>query len=313
MTEPQGNSVVPVLITWDVDPDLWLPEESRLRALNIALGLCQQRNIKATFFFTAKLCEIYEERFAFMQRNGYEVGCHGLTHGIEENYDRMPPDTQQEYIAAATDKLNSLLATPVSSFRSPRVKTSATTLNLLAKHGYTADSSVCSQRMDVISSNLINFGWLKAPRLPYHPHHSSAFKRGDIPLWEIPVSALALPFISSTFQVFGLATMKRLFKLLYLESKRSGKPIVYLAHPTEFLGSGKKRISWKEFVGWQYLHPRYIKAHGLRIRNLLYRFSGAILADYTRELFAYMAAFSDVKFMTVNEYTQTCQQKENAG
>ncbi|RLC80055.1 MAG: hypothetical protein DRI81_04585 [Chloroflexi bacterium] len=296
-------SPVSVLVTWDIDPDSWLSVETRLKALESVRQLCAAHDISATFFFTAKLAETYQHQFGPMQEAGHEIGCHGLTHGNEENYDRMPQDQQLTYIQQSTEALQTLIGGPLRTFRSPRVKISALTLRLLAEYGYRADSSVCSQRMDVLSSNLINPGWLIAPRRPYHPHTANAFRAGDVPLWEIPISAVIVPFISTTMRVFGLGAMKTLFKLLYWEARYTGKPIVYLAHPTEFLGkTGNNPKAWRQFVRLRELKPSYIRTHGLRMRNLLYIAGGQKLLDYTNRLFAYMSSFPGVTFMTVNEY-----------
>ena len=169
---------VPVLITWDVDPELWMPFDRRQRALHAVLEMCQRNDIPSTFYVTAQPAYEYAEDFAKMQALGHEIGCHGLTHGDEENYDRMPVDFQREYISQATETLQSVLGVPVRAFRSPHVETPPQTLKLLAEYGYWSDSSVCSQRMDLLSSNLINFGWLIAPRRPYHPHQSERVQAG---------------------------------------------------------------------------------------------------------------------------------------
>ena len=300
------NESVPVLITWDVDPDLWRPFEDRQRALNMAMELCHSQGIRATFFFTAQPADTYLDEFDKMRAQGHELGCHGLTHGDEENYDRMPEPMQRAYIEQATERLQNLIGEPIRAFRSPHVKTSATTLSLLARNGYLADSSVCSQRIDFVSSNLINIGWIFAPRRPYRPHRDSAFRSGALAIWEIPVSAAVIPFISSALRVLGLPSMKVLFKLLHAESRRTGKPIVYLAHPTEFLareGKVRKREPWKWHVKRKYLTLSYTRIHGFRLRALLYKINGEALYQDTQDLFAYMASFPDVRFMTVSEYT----------
>jgi len=304
---------VPVLITWDVDPDLWIPFDRRQWALHTAMDVCQRQDIRATFFFTARPADMYIEEFGKLRAQGHEVGCHGLTHGDEENYDRMPEDMQRAYIAEATEKLQSLAGASLRAFRSPRVKTSACTLRLLAEGGYWADSSVCSQRIDLVSSNLINTGWILSPRCPYRPHRDNAFKRGDVPIWEIPISAVLLPFISSSLRVLGFPAMKVFFRVLYAESRRTGKPIVYLAHPTEFVaraGQGKKRR--KTHIRREYFAPSYIRAHGLRLRNILYRVEAEPLLHYTQELFAYMASFPGVTFLTISEYTTRYHLQDNS-
>lgn len=287
---------VVVLLTWDVDPDTHMSHEFRVRSIDIALDLCQSLGVRVTFFTNARAEHLSSQHLERMLDSGHEVGCHGRTHQAEEDYNRMPEAMQRSYIEEATRKLEKMVGRPIQSFRSPRVKTSGQTLRLLGEYGYVADSSICSQRIDFVSSNLINPGWIVAPRLPYHPHQDSAFKRGDLPIWEVPVSAMVLPFISKAMSVFGLAFMKAFFRLLYAESKRSGKPVVYLAHPTEFLGDAKVHIT-----RW-YLDPANIRTHGFPLRALLYRMDGEACLKATRELFAYMASFPDVSFMTVSQY-----------
>ncbi len=289
---------VHVLITWDVDPTPSLPRENKIRSLEIATDLCNQVGIPATFFVTANAEQATADTLGRIQSFGHEIGCHGLTHGDEENYDRMPAEQQRAYIAKATQKLSQLAGQPIRSFRGPRVKTSARTLALLAAHGYRADSSICPQRVDFISSNLINPGWIRAPRRPYRPHADDAFRRGDLPIWEVPISAAIVPFISATLNILGWAATRALFRLLYAEARRSGKPIVYLAHPTEFTSGRQRRFSLHEFT------PAHIRAHGLLVRNLLYRLDREAWFRRTRDLFAYMAARPDIEFLTVGDYVE---------
>ena len=289
---------IPILITWDIDPSPWAPLAERQTAVSTAIDLCQGLGIRPTFFFTASKAHEYVDQIKRMQSLGHEIGCHGLYHTDEEDYNRMPQDMQRTYIAQATQELTSVVGGPVVSFRSPRVKTSAHTLRLLAENGYRADSSICSQRIDLVSSNLINPSWLIAPRRPYHPSRTSAFKRGDTPIWEVPISAVLLPFISGVLNVLGVRFTQALFRLLHAESRHTGKPIVYLAHPIEFAakaGSKPRRLKLK-------VSPARIRTHGFMIRRMLYNWDGQVWLEKTRKLFAYMASFPDVTFMTSSEY-----------
>lgn len=303
---------VPVLITWDVDPDLWLPAERRRWAFNTAMDSCHALDIRATFYITAQTARLYRDDYDKLRTQGHEVGCHGWTHGTEENYDMMSRAHQQLYITMATEYLQTMTGQPIQAFRSPRVKTSGVTQQLLTEQGYLSDSSVCSQRMDVISSNLINPNWLLAPRRPYHPQAGNAFKPGQLPIWQIPISALGLPFISSTMQVTGLKPMKRFFQLLYAEARYSGKPIVYLAHPTEFIQGTKNRtVPLRAYLKVEHFKPSYIRAHGLLLRGLLYRLEPTQFLNITQELLAYMASFPDVSFMTMTDYTEQLHHSPN--
>lgn len=289
---------VSVLITWDVDPDRWATPEQRERALTMALDACEAYGVRSTFFVTASHAHEYPQHLRRMRDQGQEVGCHGLKHTDEEDYNRMPASLQREYIEQAARLLQNATGVTVASFRSPRVKTSGTTLQLLSECGYRVDSSVCSQRIDLISSNLINPGWITAPRRPYHPHPANAFRKGGLPILEVPVSAAVLPFISSSLKALGLEGMKSLFNLLYGEAKRTGKPVVYLAHPTEFImtPAQRRRITLKDFS------IRRIRTHGFSARSLLYRLEGEALYTATRALFAHMASMPSVSFVTCSEY-----------
>lgn len=289
---------VPVLITWDVDPNPHLDRDQKVQALKAAYELCQDLEIPATFFFTADEAPLYAGEIVEIGQAGHEIGCHGLTHGDEEEYDRMPEDLQRDYIERATGLLEGLVGRPITAFRGPRVKISAMTLRLLAERGYLSDSSVCSQRLDLLSSNLISVGWLMAPRLPYHPHRDSAFKRGDLNILEIPVSAMMLPFISSALYVLKLATMKALFRALYLEACDRAKPIVYLAHPEEF---GPQ--TWEKFR-FSDLSLGKLRTHGLLLRKHLNERNPQIRFQLNRALFDYIASFPGVRFMTMREYVQ---------
>jgi peptidoglycan/xylan/chitin deacetylase (PgdA/CDA1 family) len=291
------NRQVPVLITWDVDPYSRHNLAKKRRALQAAMELCQELEIPATFFFVAQEAKWYPQEIAQMRRVGHEIGCHGLTHGSEEEYNRMPSEMQRSYVEQATRLLDEKTGAPVTSFRGPRVKTSPSTLRLLTEYGYLADSSVCSQRLDLVSSNLVNTGWLVAPRSPYHPHTDSVFRRGDLDILEVPVSALLTPFISSALYVLRLPMMKVLFWLLYAEARRKNKPIVYLGHPAEF---GPQSYSCR--LKLSNLSPRTLYTHGLRFRKSLFEPDGEARLSLSRALFSYMATFSGVCFMTMREY-----------
>ena len=294
------NHPIPILITWDIDPDQWVNFERRQNALSMAVNLCEEFNIRSTFFITANYAHEYIADIERMLILKQEIGCHGLNHTDEEDYDRMPSDLQRSYIVEAKRKLEAVAGSPIHSFRSPRVKTSALTMNLLSNIGYQADSSICSQRMDLISSNLIKTDWIIAPRLPYHPHPDNAFKRGSLPIWEVPISAALVPFISSSLKVLGLRSMKALFWLLYKEARITGKPIVYLGHPTEFLPFKRHKAA----LSRDNFSIKRVRTHGFLARRLMYRLVGQSLYEATRELFAYISSFPDVIFMSCNEYVR---------
>lgn len=296
---------VPVLITWDIDPNPHFDWAQKRQSLQTAIELCRELEIAATFFFVAQEAALYPKEIAEIERSGHAIGCHGLNHENEEEYDRMPKEMQRSYIERATCLLEEQTHLPIKVFRAPRVKVSSVTLELLADYGYLADSSICSQRLDIFSSNLINPGWLIAPRLPYHPHRNSAFKRGDLDILEVPVSALILPFISTTLYALRLPIAKALFRLLYIEAYRRGKPIVYLAHPEEF---GPQ--SWPPFK-WSDFSLKNLRTHGVMFRKHLNEPNPESRLRLNRALFSYIATFPHTCFMTLPEYAATVKSAQS--
>ena len=245
------NKVVPILYTWDVDPVSKLeysirsldssitPETHYCNSLERSLDFCKDLEIKSTFFFTARPTLNNADIVKEIQGEGHTIGCHGLTHSSSEEFDKLSLKNQYVRIKEATNILHEVTGVQVRHFRSPRVKISRSTLHVLQKLGYYTDSSVCSQRADLFSSNLFNLDWIKAPRNIYYPSHKNPFTSGNMSVLEIPISALLLPFISGSLSIFGIGFMKFLFQILYRESIKTGKPIVFLNHPIEFLSKKK--------------------------------------------------------------------------
>lgn len=296
---------VPVLITCDFDPTPEVTVENKRRAMNMAIEMFDSHDIHSTLFITARHVKDYlTENLAGQFGNTHEIACHGLTHGYDEEWNRMPLDETRKRIKEATERLEDVSGRPVQSFRGPRVKTSQATQQALEEFNYKADSSVCSQRIDVVSSNLINPNWVFAPRLPYHPHKENPFKRGDRSLWSIPVSAMILPFVSGSIYTLGLNTTKSLFRALYSESAKTGKPIVYLLHPVEFVPftiENKKPTN-----------PGFILIEGLQFRYRFYENDVAVRYQKHQDLFSFMRSFPRIKFMTTREYVNYLETGELA-
>jgi len=177
---------VPILITWDIDP---LTRDERIRyglplregqpyllrkSLQLATDLTTELDIHSTFFVTASLAEEIEDDLKELKKN-HQIGCHGLTHGDDDNYAKLPYNEQLSRIQKATKILESFVG-EIRAFRAPGVRISATTLKILENLGYLADSSISSQRFDMASSNT-NPKLILAPRITAFPQAGS-YHRG---------------------------------------------------------------------------------------------------------------------------------------
>jgi len=290
------TKIVPVIISCDIDPTPEASSEERRKAFNLTAELFSVHDIKATFFAVAETAKKFPSAIRLLSTAGHEIGCHGLNHDETDEYSMLSQMEITSRLQKATSILSDLISEKIVSFRGPRVKTSIAAQTVLIELGYKVDSSVCSQRLDFLSSNLINFKWIFAPRLPYHPSLKSAFRRGNRHITVIPVSAIGLPFLSGVLYTFGLSFTKSLFNLLYQESKMNGKPIVYLLHPAEFAEkNSKSRAKYS------------LKVEGVKFRRNAHIFENDIKKRYTlhQELFTYIAGKPGIKFLTMYEYEKS--------
>ena len=288
---------VSVLLTCDIHTHTYGVEQVH-RDLQAVQRILQEMRLPCTFFFPAESAEMLRGQVDELQREGHEIGCHGLTHDPSEQYSRLPVSQQEPFLQQATERLSRLLEKPPISFRAPAFKVSGQTMRILEGLGYEADLSVNSQRLGALGSDITNLAPLWAPRCPYHPSSSNPYRKGNGRLLEIPVSAWILPFVSNSERLLGLGFMRGFFRFLYGESRLTGKPIVFVFHAEDLNAQrGKqRRARWS----WRYLRPS--RTYGFEFRYLLFECDWQRVQEDQVALFRYMAGFPNVRFLTVRDY-----------
>lgn len=303
------NKQIPILITLDIHS--YPQTEKELPAwIDYTLEVFNSLLIKATFLFPAIFAEQFSRSVLKILKEGHEIGCHGLTHGIDEQYNILPCEKQKSILKEAKERIESVTSTEVVSFRAPVFKISGNTVRALEENGFKADLSVNSQRLGIFSSEITNIGWLYSPRQPYNPDFNNPFKRGDSSIWEIPQSAFILPFISNINIAFGGSFMKLFFKILHLESAIRGNPIVYMVHPEDIFPRDEV---FKYKFQWKHLFPS--KSTGFIFRHALFNNkNNKKIAREIIDLLQIMQEIKNIKFFTVKEMvTKLTRKIINAG
>lgn len=288
--------MIPLIVTMDLEIAY---DHSIKEQKLILIKLFKELNtikLPLTIFTTSEAANLFKDELQNIQHSKHEIGCHGLDHSYRENYKKMSKAEIINNLTIAGNNIESITSEKPVSFRGPSMSTSSTTQEVLISNGYKADFSVCSQRMDFMNSKGGDIRWLFAPRLPYHPSVKNPFREGDMPIWVVPVSSIGIPFISGVLYLFGLRFMKFIFILLYKESKKTNKPIVYLFHSYEFtkyLGTTKE--SDQEIIKTKHKRPLH---QSLYISNPEQR------CQMNINLLKYMISFDSVCPMTGKEYVK---------
>lgn len=296
---------IPVLITLDIHsyPDT---EKDIPRWIERTLEVFNNLSIKSTFLFPAIFAEQFASYVRMILKEGHEIGCHGLTHGMEEQYNLLPYERQKAILYEAKKRLEETIFKEVISFRAPLFKINGDTIRALEENGFKADLSVNPQRFGIFSSDLTNLGWMYSPRKPYHPNFNNPFRKGSSFLWEIPQSAFIAPFTSNTGIAFGEAFMKLFFKFLYLESNFKSNPIVYMVHVEDIY---PREIKYEYKFAWKHLLPS--RTTGFMFRRILFHNKdGRDISRQIINLLKIIKASERIKFVTVREMLNMLNQKD---
>ena len=208
------------------------PEAARFAILRHSLPrfaeLFDRHGIKATFFVVGR--DLDEDRtgrrlLADLAAAGHELANHSYAHLYDLT--RLPPARQSEEIDRAHTAIAACAGAAPVGFRAPGYETSAALIDLLCARGYAYDSSTFPSvpyyrakaavmgslrlRGRKSGSILARPSVLTAPRTPYRPAAGHAYRAGDRPILELPMTVsprLRLPVIG-TWLVAGPEWLRR--------------------------------------------------------------------------------------------------------
>ena len=264
------------------------------------LDLYDKYGVKATFFYTGHIAKLYPDVVRKAYERGHEVGSHGLTHEVDQAFDVLSPKEQLSHLIRSKQILEDIIGDEVISFRAPAARVDKGFPEILHEAGFKVDSSVSSQRLDMMFSfgALKKLHWLTAPRKAYFTQTDNIFKKGDSDILEAPISAFGFPYIG-TFMRIAPAVNRLTRNALYWETLCNGRQFVFLTHPNEFIDEDQEttEIERRGSNYISYLLGDVIR-HKLKVKNL----GEKALPIYDREL----AFFQDKEFEFV-----TCKELYN--
>ena len=178
----------------------------------------------------------------------HEPANHSMTH--PQGFRWLNPEEKGKEIAAMGDICEKVTGVRPVGFRSPGWNIDDNTLPILQRLGYTYDSSVFPTSLMPLMKfahwasmsgqtkpNRTTMGmwrYMAAPITPYHTSQSSLAQKGDGGIIEFPVSVtpiLRIPF----FATLLLFTSNSFYQALYKNIKRSGLPVHFQMHLSDFV------------------------------------------------------------------------------
>lgn len=203
--------------------------------LPLLLDIYSKYDVEGTFYFTGTFAEKFPEAVQSVVNHGHEVGCHGYSHDPHYAFDNLSSKDQYIHLLKAKKSIEKIAGT-IEAFRAPALRLGFNTIPILEKLGFRSDSSIASQRFEgpLTFGSLQKLRWLVSPRMPYMADRRNPFKKGKSNITEVPVSALILGYQGTTMRV-APEINKLIGNFLYRESKKNGKPIVFLFHPNELI------------------------------------------------------------------------------
>ncbi len=261
------------------------------------LDLYDKYGVKATFFYTGHIAKLYPEVVKMAYQRGHEVGSHGLTHEVNQAFDVLSPEEQLSHLKQSKQILEDIIGEEVVSFRAPAARVDKGFTNILHEAGFKVDSSVSSQRFDMMFSfgALKKLHWITAPRKAYFAKTENIFKKGDSDILETPISAFGFPYIG-TFMRIAPALNRMTRHILYWETLCNGRQFVFLTHPNEFIDEDRETTAI-ERRGSNYISYLLgdVIRHKLKVKNL----GGEAIPIYDRELAFFKK--KDFEFITCKE------------
>lgn len=116
--------------------------------LNRILDTLDNRGIKATFFCTGKMAEMFPQVVKLIQSKGHEIGCHSYRHTW---MNKMSEDEAREDTHAAVTALEQCIGQKVFSYRAPAFsigKNNKWMFEILRENGIEKDASVFPAERD---------------------------------------------------------------------------------------------------------------------------------------------------------------------
>jgi len=214
------------------------------------VNLMEEYELRGTLFVVGRDLGMGDNArvLSYLAERGFEIANHTLNHNYRLT--RMSVDDMRYEVGQGKRAIEDATGWPVVGFRAPGYNMNRQLLSILAETGHTYDTSVFPSAPYYMTKAGVLAAYeligrqshsilggpevLAAPLGPYRPSRQFYWRRGDMPLWEFPISTspvLRLPLLGSFLVMMG----ERRFPALYAMMKHSSPCLVLEFHGVDFL------------------------------------------------------------------------------
>jgi len=223
---------------------------------NRLLDLCDEYQIKATFFILGWVAERKKELVREIARRGHEVASHGYSHQLVYN---QSPEVFRKETVLAKNILEDIIQQPILGYRAASysiTEKSQWALDILAESGFIYDSSIFPVRHD-------RYGIPDAPEHPYILKTPAGHSIIEFPLSTVKLINYKLPIAGGGyFRLYPYWLSKMGLKQI----NRQQKQFIFYLHPWE-IDPEQPRIPASWFS--RFRHYNNLDKCEARLKNLM--------------------------------------------
>lgn len=187
------------------------------------LDLCDQADVKCTFFFIGWYAKRFPQRVREVIARGHEVGCHSLYH---EDVSTLTNEEFRETTRTAKARIEDAIGEEVIAYRAPSFSfppaRCAELFGVLSELGFLIDSSICT------AGRVYGGGFMREQ----FPGPMSLRDTFGVDLFEVPVPGVS--FAGREIQLFGGGYLRLSPSFLLDHFLKSEKYQVLYLHPHDF-------------------------------------------------------------------------------
>lgn len=213
-----------VIYSIDVERDIHKKSsEGVTKGLKEFEKLCDRNKILPVLFVTGEILEEHPQVFRRFMKKGWEISAHGYSHSRFDDMSKRKKEDEIKKILAVWRKH---LGSRPLGFRAPQHSIDEETLDLLNKHGFVYDSSYAPL-------NFLQLLFFPKRLRNFRENFFSSISNYKIRpnLYEVPVSAILVPYVSLTVRILPLWLLKFYVRTLNVFYKE----IMFYAHSWDFI------------------------------------------------------------------------------